>query len=396
MKGGRVMRWGLAIVLTALVTAIIEIPTLGFWSGYHYDASYSVLNEWHLGWPTTLGVITIPKYSNSAATLLAFFSIEVDLSDSCEEYRRCAICWPGHDVPWWCLGRSAAGRPFGLDVCQGSLKYWADHVLPFHSPGTRAAYGLVERLPEPDTGVEKESVTDLWWGAGGSQEARKAMEHYVLHDAVHPRAGEHPWLTMERFGHALHGIQDFYSHSNWVRVFYENPHIIFKLSEIPSWTAFWKAQRGSYDFQQGNYGRNLIVWQKALEQASGDKTQAGTYHGRFMAYLQKAAAVCCHGGKYSFYDGIPPSCYGFAVGVGYSSEDVALVTRSVQLAWEESMYWAHQLKLNTLRSPKLGAQVWNSLNHLESTDSLWKYVSAMSRFRKILSFTDFFGWACWH
>jgi len=268
-------------------------------------------------------------------------------------------------------------------------------VLPFHSPGSRPAYGLVERLAEPGTGVKKESVTDLWWGAGGSAGARKAMEHYVLHDAVHPQVGEHPWLTVERFGHALHGIQDFYSHSNWVRVFYDNPHINFSLIEIPSWTSFWKAQRGSYNFKEGNYGRNLIVWRKALEQANGDKALAAVYHSKFMVYLQKEAKVCCHG-DYSFYDGIPPSCYGFAVGVGYSQEDVDLVTRGVQLAWEESVHWAHQLKLNILRNPKLGTQAWNSLNQLESTDALSTYLSAISRFKRILSITKIIGMACWY
>jgi hypothetical protein len=201
---------------------------------------------------------------------------------------------------------------------------------------------------------------------------------------------------IELFGHVLHGIQDFYSHSNWVRVFYNNPHVDFAFNEIPTWTTFWKEQRGSYDFEQGSYGRNLIVWRQALKQANGDTTLAGTYHDRFMKYLQEQVWVCCHGGKYSFYDGIPPSCYGFAVGVAYSQEDVDLVTRGVQLAWEETMQWAHQLKLNVLGHPGLGTQVWDSMNQLELTDAVSTYTSAISRFKSILAITGFFGLGCWY
>lgn len=403
MKKRSVLHWSMVMVLTTSMLVLTGVQTLGFWPGYHYDASYSIRDEYILDKPPTPGVIVIPaRYSRSAVTLLAFFSIEVDLSDHCEWIKRCAIRWPGHRNPWCCS--DGASRPFVHNVCAESFKYWAENVLPFHSPSGRPAYGLVERVPDPKTGVEEESVCELWWGANGSPEARKAMQHYVLHGAVHPPVGEHSWMTLQHFGHILHGIQDFYSHSNWVRAFYYNPHIKFSFSEIPSWTSFWKSQRGSYDFKEGRYGRNLIVLEKALEQAKGDKVLAETYHNKFMEYLQKEAKVCCHK---IFYDGIPPSCYGFKAkvmsivkefleGVDYSQEDVDLVTRSVQLAWEESMQWAHQLKLNILKNPKLGTQVWNSLNHLELTDDLSKYVSAISRFKFILYITEFIGEACWY
>ncbi len=83
MPNRRVLSWNVLAVLIASV-ALIGVPTLGFWPGYHYDACYSILNEWLLDRPGDVPA----RFSWSAVMFLAFFSIEVDLSAHCEGLNR--------------------------------------------------------------------------------------------------------------------------------------------------------------------------------------------------------------------------------------------------------------------------------------------------------------------
>jgi len=307
------------LVLTMLIIILAESRSLAFCPKHHFRAVMALESE---------------GYFYSTLVLLAFFDIEVDLaSEVPEAFVHFPLRWPrAHFVTSW-----------GYVITDPSecFEYWVNNMLPFHSPGSRTAKSLAE--------VEKEWMLPS------------------LHEAVHPLPGESCYWTLERFGHALHGIQDFYSHANWVEVFHMN--LGFDFWKIPTWTEFKKAQRGE---------RNLIL----LHHAGGDKALAKKY----MDILSKELKVADHdlihkdSVHYGAYDDENEQYHTDAHG-----HDVMDFHRSaVELAIRDTIYWGHQLKLNIINNPKLGVEMWHRLNRCElqpgvDSDIVDNYRSAIGR-----------------
>ncbi len=303
-----VLRWSLMVALTAsLMMLLVPFPSRGFAPKHH-------MND-------TVGPLEGAGFFYGTVWLLAYFDIEVDIASEVPNVVcRFPLRWPtqGYVCPVGCF-YPGEYDPWAPDAC---FDDWVNHSLPFHSPGTRPAKGLAQ-------------VTNEW-------------NLPSVNEAMHVKPGERCYDTVQRFGHMLHAIQDFYSHANWVEVFHID--LGFEFEDIPTWTSFQIAQRGGK--------LNLIL----LQHAKGDEKEAKRLYDR----LEKKLEVTNHDLHNKDSNDYNDWAYNDE-NHNYHSDNhghnvIDFHERAKDLAGIETYQRGLQLRLNILNNPKLGEPVWKHLN----------------------------------
>jgi hypothetical protein len=300
--------WMLRPAILAVLLAV-PVPSSGFKPKFHLDE--------------TLGALEGAGFSYGQVWLLSFFDLEIDIAT---ELPRDLCCWP---VRWPfqnsqddCCSGVVGGEI--ANPCSGIifLDLWAKYCLPFHCPGDR----------KDKEGLEQ--VTQEW-----------RLESMTA--PLHGRSGGRCFDWMEKYGHMLHAVQDFYAHSNWVETFHVD--LGFDFDEIPTWTTFQKAQRGGK--------RNLIL----LQHAGGDKAKAEKLYD----LLDQGLKVENHDKYNKDSDwSLSPAYNSGSRGFHKDSDghDVVDFHKAADfLAGTETYQLGLQTRLNIVNNPKLGSAEWNNL-----------------------------------
>jgi len=269
----------------------------------------------------TLGALEGAGFSEGQAWMLAFFNVEIDIATEVPELIcQFPIRWPTKSYVCPYVGRIYPGD---YDPCAPGAFFndWAEHCLPFHCPGVRSAQGIDEVIQE--------------WRL-------PSME-----DAMHVKEGETSYEWLQRVGHMLHAMQDFYSHSNWIEVFHLD--LGFDFNEIPSWTSFMKSQRGGKT--------NLIL----LAHAKGNAKEAE----RLYDLLDQNLKVENHSLYNKDSDDEDSGCYDD--GSREYHRDVhehAVVdfhNAAVAVAGADTYQIGLQIRANIANYPVNGTAIWNAL-----------------------------------
>jgi hypothetical protein len=295
------------ILLGVILAGLLAVPadSLGFYPSFHIGDTVEPLEG--------------DQFSYGQTWMLAYFDIEVDLATEvpmfvCRSIIKwptknsvCSNCFPDTKAKDWCAG-----------AC---MEDWANHCLPFHSPGNRPAKGL-------------QKVTQEW-----------NLESMT--SPLHSGPGERCYDWLVRYGHMLHAVQDFYAHSKWVEVFHLD--LGFDFDEIPTWTSFQKAQRGGR--------RNLIL----LKHAGGDAEQAGVLYDR----LDERMKIENHSLWNKDSDHLADSTYDDANKAAHRDSHGHNVAdfheAAFQLAGTETYQLGLQTRLNIENNPRQGAAAWSRL-----------------------------------
>jgi hypothetical protein len=295
------------VVFVLAVVAGVSLTATGFAPSHHLSL--------------TLGALEGAGFSEGQAWMLAYFDIEVDLATEIPD----TLCqfplrWPTLDYVCPYAGRISSGNdPCG--TAGGFFDDWCEHCIPFHCPGVNSAYGISEVIQQ--------------WSL------------VSMDGAMHPVSGERTYDWLQRVGHMLHAMQDFYSHSTWIEAFHLN--LGFEFNEIPSWTTFMKSQRGGK--------MNLVL----LEHAGGDTAEAT----RLYDLLDQNLKVENHG-LYN-KDSIDSN--------SYTSEDqdlhedahghtiVDFHKAAYAVAGADTYQVGLQIRANIVNNPQLGAAKWDTFFH---------------------------------
>jgi hypothetical protein len=293
------------VILVLVTVAVASLAAAAFAPSHHLSL--------------TLGALEGAGFSEGQAWMLAYFNIEVDLATEVPD----TLCqfplrWPTLNYVCPYGGRISSGN----DPCapgDGFFDDWCEQCLPFHCPGVNPAYGI-------DKVIKEWSLESM----GG---------------AMHVVPGERTYDWLQRVGHMLHAMQDFYSHSYWVEAFHFN--LGFEFDEIPTWTTFMKSQRGGK--------MNLIL----LEHASGDATEAA----RLYDLLDQNMKVENH----DVYnkDSIDSNSYtGANQDVHEDAHGHTVVDfhkAAYALAGADTYQVGVQIRANIVNNPQLGAARWDAL-----------------------------------
>lgn len=309
-----ILRWSLRAALAAsLVMLFVPFTSQGFAPKHH-------MND-------TVGPLEGAGFFYGTVWLLAYFDIEVDIASEvfggsafgnflCRDILR----WPTRKY----VCPQAWITPGDYDPRSPDAFFWdwVNYSLPFHSPGSRPARGLAEVIKE--------------WNLSS------------VNEAMHVKPGERCYDTLQRFGHVLHAIQDFYSHANWVEVFHIDLGFDFK--DIPTWTSFQIVQRGGK--------LNLIL----LQHANGDEKEALRLYDILSAKLE----VTNHDLHNKDSNDSNDWCYNDE-NLNYHSDShghniLDFHERAKDLAGIETYQRGLQLRLNILNNPNFGEPVWKHLN----------------------------------
>jgi hypothetical protein len=314
MKKRPVLRRTVAVVLTMSVAILLfDAPSQAFAPKHHLDV--------------TLGALEGAGFSYGQAWLLAYFDIEVDMSlEVPVVFCRWPIRWPTRK--YVCLSGLGPGS-YNPCAAGNLLNDWAGWCLPFHN--CRLSYPLSK---EP-------------WGADpakGLEAFTKMRSLASVHTPLHVSAGQRCYDTMVRFGYMLHGIQDFYAHTNWVEVFHKD--LGFEFKDIPTWTSFQKSQRAGK--------LNLIL----LNQAGGDSTKAAALYDTLDSTLELGNHAMRHKDTddMDLYEDENLAYHQDAH--GHTVLDFQKEAKF--LAGTETYQLGLQYKLNIVNNPKLGNSVWKA------------------------------------
>ncbi|HNS51636.1 MAG TPA: hypothetical protein PKO09_10705 [Anaerolineae bacterium] len=362
MKVRASLRRALQAALAALV-AVVLLPARAqaFAPKHHLD--------------TIMGPLEGAGFSESEAYLIAFFAIEVDMNELPRPFCWTPIRW--HTQTYAC---APTHEDLATDPCVqgGRFADWVAWCLPFHNC----------RLPYALNGFDDGP-------AYGLTEFTKMRSLWSIEAAMHMAPGERCFDVLRRFGYMLHGIQDFYAHTNWVEVFHDELGFDFK--EIPTWTSFMKAQRGAE--------LNLIL----LQHAAGDEGEAKRQYATLDANLRIGGEV----DGSAWHD-----TYGKDWDVENNYDEKALDAHRDEhnhtvldyfeeakfLAGTETYQLGLELKSNIVNNPELGEAAWKRLfdcvyemaafEGVSFEDELNEYTSSIRRLRSYSSSLPYVRGVC--
>jgi hypothetical protein len=312
----------MSVVLAALVTMVLVPARAHAFAPKHHEEM--ILQQ-----------LDYAGFSEGEVWLLAYFSLEVDVAtESPDVFCWWPIRWPTRQ--YVCEPAHDQGN---YDPCTGGGAFadWAGWCVPFHN--CRLCYPIKD-----SKGVA------VGWNGGpvkGLEAFTKMWSLPSVEDALHMAPGDRCYDVLREFGHALHGIQDFYAHSNWVEVFHTQ--LGFDFQDIPTWTSFQEAQRGET--------LNLI-----LKQHFGDETTAKEKYATLDTSLQE-------GGDdwHATYnkDSDDTDVYSAADVAAHQDSDGHTILdfheAAKKLAATETYQLGLQFKANIVNNPKLGDAAWKNL-----------------------------------
>ena len=320
MNARAFFRRTLSVVLAALV-ALVLVPARAqaFAPKDHLDA--------------ILGRLGAAGFSEGEVWLLAYFSIEVDMAAESPDWS-CSfpIRWPtGGYVCKAGLGKG------DYDPCagEGNFEDFANWCVPFHN--CRTSYSAKD-----STGA-----IEGWQARAVRGPAAFARMWSVpsVEDGLHLKPGERCYDSLKKFGYMLHGIQDFYAHTNWVEVFHQD--LGFDLDKVPTWTSFQKAQRGKL---------NLIL----LEHTGNEADAIALYDDLDSLRLGGTGWHDMYKKDSDDIDVYTPENIAYhREDDGHTILDYHKVARN--LAATETYLMGLQFKANILNNPELGQAAWNRL-----------------------------------
>ncbi|MBU1048508.1 hypothetical protein KKG90_00655 [Candidatus Bipolaricaulota bacterium] len=298
---------GKSLVVGVLCIAVLSVSGSAF-------APY-----WHL--TMNLGALEGAGFSEGQAWMLAYFDVEVDIATEIPMVLcQFPVRWPTSNYVCPNVGRIYGE---GYDPCApgGWFDDWCEYCLPFHCPGVRPAHGLAEVIQE--------------WRLESMQ------------GAMHYMAGERSYDWLQRVGHMLHAMQDFYAHSNWIEVFHWN--LGFPFGSIPSYTSFMRSQRGER--------LNLIL----LDHANGNESEAM----RLYDILNETLVVENHDLWNKDSNDWNDNCYGEGSGEHHRDDDghtvVDFHAEAVRVASADTYQLGVRIRNNIVNHPEFGQAVWAML-----------------------------------
>nr|KAF6276827.1 von Willebrand factor A domain containing 7 [Myotis myotis] len=197
------------------------------------------------------------------------------------------------------LERPPPGRhPLRLEDFLGRTLLADDLFASYFGPGSpsrrfRAALGEVSRAnAAQDFLPTSRNDPDWHFDAERLGQGRTRLVGALREALVAAQAGDHA-LARQRLGAALHALQDFYSHSNWVELGQQrpHPHLLWPRQELGS-----LAQVGDptcADCEELSCPGNLLGFTRLTS-------------GYFGTYPSKPPGKCSHGGRFDQSSSQPP------------------------------------------------------------------------------------------
>ncbi|XP_060045461.1 von Willebrand factor A domain-containing protein 7 isoform X2 [Erinaceus europaeus] len=197
------------------------------------------------------------------------------------------------------LEQPPPGRPpLHLENFLGRTLLADDLFTAYFGPGApsrrfRAALGEVSRAnAAQDFLPTSRNDPDLHFDAERLKQGRTRMVGALRETLAAARALDHT-LARQRLGAALHALQDFYSHSNWVELGKQqpHPHLFWPRQELQSLAQV--SDPTCFDCEELSCPRNLM----------GSTLLTSGYFG---ALPSKPAGKCSHGGHFDQSSSQPP------------------------------------------------------------------------------------------